>query len=218
MRVERSFAFVDICGFTGYTESRGDEEAVAVLASFRSAIREIASRRGVRVAKWLGDGAMIVSVEPQPLVCAVLEAEHRVDDGSSPLPIRVGLVSGPVLLFEGDDYIGSSVNLAARLCDAAAPRQVLAIPELAKSAPLWVEAIEEATRVVPGFPRPVEVVRLACRPPGVDPFLDPICSLLLPRDGVATVLLDSDGAEVGFCSDSCAQAWLGSNAGQATDF
>ena len=30
MRVERTFAFVDLCGFTRFTDTHGDEEAVDV--------------------------------------------------------------------------------------------------------------------------------------------------------------------------------------------
>src|SRR5581483_7929959 len=123
MRVERTFAFVDLCGFTSFTATKGDEMATSVLAGFRACLREIASRRGVRVAKWLGDGAMLVSVEPEPVVSAILEIEQRIDDGRSALPIRAGMAMGRVILFEGDDYIGTPVNLASRLCDVASPRQ-----------------------------------------------------------------------------------------------
>ena len=63
MRVRRYFAFVDLCGFTRFTEVHGDEEAVAVLTGFRTLVRFIASEHGVRVAKWLGDGAMFVSTD-----------------------------------------------------------------------------------------------------------------------------------------------------------
>src|ERR1700712_1186878 len=43
----------------------------------------------------------------------------------APLALRVGIASGHALLFEGDDYIGSAVNMASRLCDAAGPFEVL---------------------------------------------------------------------------------------------
>lgn len=79
MRVPRTFAFVDLSGFTSFTDTHGDEEAGDVLAAFRKAVRDVSSRRGVRVAKWLGDGAMLVGVESGPLVEAVLEMEERVD-------------------------------------------------------------------------------------------------------------------------------------------
>ena len=53
MRVDRCFAFIDLCGFTAYTEENGDEEAVLLLAGFRTSLREAAARRGVRIVKWL---------------------------------------------------------------------------------------------------------------------------------------------------------------------
>jgi hypothetical protein len=44
-------------------------------------VRETCSRRGVRIAKWLGDGAMLVCVETEPLIGAVIELEHRLTGG-----------------------------------------------------------------------------------------------------------------------------------------
>ena len=73
MRVRRYFAFVDLCGFTRFTEVHGDVESVAVLTGFRSLVRDIASEHGVRVAKWLGDGAMFVSTDGPALSAALLE-------------------------------------------------------------------------------------------------------------------------------------------------
>ena len=64
MRVPRTFTFVDLSGFTNYTAAFGDDAAGRILSAFRSLVREIASERGVRIAKWLGDGCMLVSVEP----------------------------------------------------------------------------------------------------------------------------------------------------------
>lgn len=161
MRVTRYFAFVDLCGFTRFTSAHGDEEAVAVLAGFRRVVREVASEFGVRVAKWLGDGVMFVSTEPWHLLAATVELEHRVGAAGVALPIRAGLAGGEVILFDGDDYIGGPVNLAARLCDAAEPHETLAAADLSAFAPDWAEARPIGTRSVPGFVQPVEVVRLS---------------------------------------------------------
>ena len=60
--LERWFAFVDVCGFTTFTERNGTPAALEVLTRFRSAVRAVTGRRGVRVLKWLGDGAMLVGV------------------------------------------------------------------------------------------------------------------------------------------------------------
>ncbi len=208
MRVERSFAFLDLCGFTRFTSSEGDDQATNVLARFRACVRDIASRRGVRVAKWLGDGAMIVAVEAPPMVAAVLEIEARVDDGTSPLPIRAGLATGAVILFEGDDYIGTPVNLAARLCDVAGPRQVLIVPELLAASPPWAAAGELHRLPIAGFSTPIDVVRLTRHPPGPHPVTDPVCGLVLPAETAVT--REVDGHVVAFCSESCASTWADS--------
>ncbi|HEX7168173.1 MAG TPA: adenylate/guanylate cyclase domain-containing protein [Acidimicrobiales bacterium] len=203
MRVGRAFAFLDLSGFTAFTATNGDEEAGRVLTEFRSVVREVSSRRGVRVAKWQGDGAMFVSVEPQPLVETVLEIEHRIDGTPSPLRLRAGITYGHVILFEGDDYIGSAVNLAARLSDAAQPHEILASVELRPFVPAWADVEPAGPIVVRGFATPVPVLRLRCASCGVhDGVVDPVCHMRIPRDAVATWR-----DETPFCSESCAQAW-----------
>lgn len=127
-RVQRSFAFIDMCGFTAYMDERGDEDAVQALSAMRTAIRSAAEEHGVRVAKWLGDGAMIVGVEHPPLVECTLAIQTWMPPGPWP-QLRGGACTGQVLLFEGDDYVGRAVNIAARLCAAAAPGQILVADE-----------------------------------------------------------------------------------------
>lgn len=159
-RVERTFAFIDLSGFTALTDTEGDAEAVHVLARFRQAVRQISSDRAVRVAKWLGDGAMLVSVDREPLVEAIVEIEHAIGDGVCDLPLRAGIAAGPVILFEGDDYIGSAVNLAARLCDVAEPGTVIAPASIANEGLANTRAEPLGTVQVRGFEEPLEIVRL----------------------------------------------------------
>src|SRR5688500_14233765 len=203
MRVGRAFAFVDLSGFTGFTDANGDEEAGRVLTEFRSVVREVSSRRGVRVAKWQGDGAMFVTVEARPLVEAVLEIEHRIDGAPSPLRLRAGITYGHVILFEGDDYIGSAVILAARLSDAAEPHEILASVELRPFVPPWAHVEDAGPIVVRGFATPVPVLRLRCAACGVeDGVVDAVCGMRIPLDAVVATRGDA-----AFCSESCAQAW-----------
>ncbi len=164
MRVRRYFAFVDLCGFTRFTEAHGDEEAVAALTGFRALVREIASEHGVRVAKWLGDGAMFVSTDGRSLVLALCDLERRAGQAVT-LPLRGGLAAGDVILFEGDDYIGGPVNLAARLCDDAGPGEFLAEADLGQFALEPTAVRPMGTRIVPGFIRPVSVVAIATEDP-----------------------------------------------------
>jgi adenylate cyclase len=197
LRVERCFAFVDLCGFTAFTERYGDEYTVVVLASFRTTLREIAARRGVRITKWLGDGAMLSSPDTQPTVALVLEVATHADamlvmppwegpraahaaSGEGHLAIRAGLARGPVIMFEGDDYIGRATNVASRLCDAAMPGQVLATRDVAALAPRWVAASETFPYSIRGFDKPIEAVRLATAT-SASMVVDPTCGLALPR-------------------------------------
>ena len=142
----------------------GDDAAGRILSAFRTITREIASERGVRIAKWLGDGCMIVSVDQQACIAFALELQHRSAEVCAPLTLRVGLATGHALLFEGDDYIGSAVNMAARLCDVAGPYEVLIPAMQLERLPEGVEAIVHGDIELRGFPGAVHVVELSGRP------------------------------------------------------
>ncbi len=164
MRVPRTFAFVDLSGFTNYTAAFGDDAAGRILGAFRSLTREIASEQGVRIAKWLGDGCMVVSVDQASCIAFALELDHRAGEVCAPLSLRVGLASGYALLFEGDDYIGSAVNMASRLCDVAGPFEVLLPTMQIERLPEGVIATPRGEVELRGFPGPIDVVDLSGRP------------------------------------------------------
>lgn len=157
-RVARSFAFIDLCGFTDYVDAHGDASGVRELRDLRSAVREIAPLFGVRVDKWLGDGVMLVSVTGEPLVAAVLAITRRCHSRLR-LDVRAGIATGDVLLLEGDDYVGRSVNLASRLCDIAAHCEVLAAADRLEL-PFGTEAEPVGELTVKGFHDPVPVVAI----------------------------------------------------------
>jgi class 3 adenylate cyclase len=158
--VENVFAFVDISGFTSYCEGHGEHAAIEVLTGFRSNTRAIAVRRGVRVAKWLGDGVMLVSSEPAPLVAAV--AELLIRAAARGIHTHAGMARGPVLLFEGDDYVGRTVNLAARLCDVATAGEVLCV-DLGDELPDWVHLEPTDAKDLAGMGVVDDVARLVVR-------------------------------------------------------
>ena len=65
-----------------------------------------------------------------------------------------------MIVFEGDDYIGGAVNLAARLCNVAQPGEVLATTETAAVAPDGCDSTSVGERAIPGLSHPVPLVRL----------------------------------------------------------
>jgi adenylate cyclase len=160
MRVPRTFVFIDLNGFTNYTAAYGDDAAGRVLGAFRTVVRSIASERGVRIAKWLGDGCMVVAVQQQDAIAFVLDLERRAADVCDPLSVRAGVATGHALLFEGDDYIGSAVNMAARLCDAAKDVPVLMPTMHIEQLPGGATAVPYGEVELRGFPGSIEVVRL----------------------------------------------------------
>lgn len=152
--LERWFAFIDVCGFTTFTERNGTPAALEVLTRFRSAIRAVTARRGVRVLKWLGDGAMLVGVEAGPVIAAVCELGLRFADDD--FDVHAGIAGGHVLLFEGDDYIGPAANHASRLCEVARPGEILGLGvtpylpnwvRVAERRSVWVQGVGELPRV-----------------------------------------------------------------------
>lgn len=155
--LERWFAFVDVCGFTAFTEANGTRAATDVLSRFRNTVRSVTGRRGVRVLKWLGDGAMIVGVEAGPVIAAVCELNMRLENAD--FDVHAGIAGGHVLLFEGDDFIGPSANLAARLCEAALPGEVLVVGAHGH-VPDWIESLGTRTITANGIGDVTDVMSL----------------------------------------------------------
>jgi class 3 adenylate cyclase len=192
---------VDLCGFTAFTDRHGDEQVVLVLAQLRTALRESAARRGVRVVKWLGDGAMLSSTMIDAITALTVEMDQRMAEAIPSLAVRAGLAFGPVIMFEGDDYIGRSVNLAARLCDLAQPHELLATSQVAADTPPWVSSEPAGATTIAGFHDPVDLCRLSLEV-AEDNIEDPVCGLTIP----SAHAYSSANAPL-FCSEACAGSW-----------
>jgi adenylate cyclase len=219
VRVERTFAFVDVTGFTALTEAEGDEHAVDVLTAFRALLRDICARRGVRIAKWLGDGAMLVCVTTRPLLETILELHYVVGMVSGPVStvsIRSGVTSGQVILMEGDDYVGHCVNVASRLCDLADAGEALAAPVVLDHLPSWGLALRETSVALRGVENRVPASSIRMAEAGTDVLLDPICGLPLTHDTAEEIAHDVRGSVVLFCSSGCVDTWRRRPARSAT--
>jgi adenylate cyclase len=179
VRVVRTFAFLDLCGFSAYSSAHGDDLAVAVIAKLRSCLRAAAESRGVRVTKWLGDGAMLSGLDAESVVACVVEARDAMAV-ESPLPLRVGVASGPAIMFEGEDYLGFAVNTAARLCSRASPNQVLITSELVDEVGAIVSLRALHAIRVSGICDPVEVREVAAARTG-QPDVDHLALVSPPR-------------------------------------
>ena len=125
-------AFVDIVGFTELGEQVPADELGAVVRDFEARVESVA-RPPVRLVKTIGDAAMLVAPEPDPLLDAVLElVDGSREDPDAPL-LRAGVASGEALQRAGDLY-GRPVNLASRLTAFARPGSVVATDEVRDAA------------------------------------------------------------------------------------
>ena len=124
-RLERppAICFLDITGYTRFTQERGDDEAANLAATVAKLVQRTSVRHGGKPIKWLGDGVMFYFPDPGSGVNAALEMVDSLAATGLP-PAHVGLHAGPVLYQEGD-YFGQTVNLAARIADYARPTEVL---------------------------------------------------------------------------------------------
>ena len=124
----RTVLFTDIVESTSMTQRLGDAEAMKVIQAHDALVRrEIEARRG-RVIKNTGDGTMAAF----PLASAAIEGAmaiqkgFRIQNQRSPdraIEVRIGMNAGEPV-DQGEDLFGATVQLAARVCDAAEARQI----------------------------------------------------------------------------------------------
>jgi adenylate cyclase len=125
--VEGTIVFTDIVGFTEFTATRGDAEALRLLAT-QDRLVQSALPDGARIVKELGDGLLMWFPDPVGALHSAFALHRGFEAESSstglPLWIRVGMHHGKALQ-RGADVIGHDVNVAARIVDVAAPGEVL---------------------------------------------------------------------------------------------
>jgi adenylate cyclase len=145
-RTEVVAAFCDLRGFTAFSAKTAPEEVMSVLSEYYEALGTIITKYAATLTSFSGDGLMVLVNAPVPVedpalraVDLALEMQQSVQDliigwrdRGHRIGFGVGLAMGPATVgrigYESRfDYtaIGSVVNLAARLCAAAADREIL---------------------------------------------------------------------------------------------
>jgi adenylate cyclase len=117
-------AFADLVGFT----SLGEQVEVGELGDVSGRLLELATslaQSPVRLVKMIGDAAMLVSREPEPLLEATLGLVEAVEEDEGLPSLRAGVAQGEAIGRAGDWY-GRPVNLASRLTGFARAGSVVA--------------------------------------------------------------------------------------------
>ena len=145
-RREICYVFVDLRGFTAFTDTTEPEEVQAVLHDYHAAMGPLITEHEGTLDRFAGDGILVFFNDPLPvsepprraarMALAMRERfavlrEQWLDNGYD-LDLGIGIARGYATLgafgFEGRfDYsaIGGVVNLAARLCGEANAGQIL---------------------------------------------------------------------------------------------
>lgn len=125
----RSVMFTDIVGSTELAQRMGDHVAFELVTQHDLIVRGSVSDGMGRVIKHTGDGIMAVFVSPVQAVKTACRIQAEVtglarDEGQPRFQVRIGVAAGEPIERD-NDFFGSTVNLAARLCNAANPGAVL---------------------------------------------------------------------------------------------
>jgi adenylate cyclase len=153
-RVSMTFCFVDLTGFTRYTEEEGDEEALDMIERFIDTV-EATLPSEATIVKTIGDEVMVVSPEPATLTEWAVGFLALFQERPQP---RVGIHRGAAVFRDGD-YFGGDVNLAHRVVSRALGGEVLVteavVEAIDESDFLRFDAIGEV--VLKGFPEPISL-------------------------------------------------------------
>jgi adenylate cyclase len=158
--VNVALCFIDLTGFTRYTEEEGDIEALDVVENFVVTVESTLPREAT-IVKTIGDEVMVVSPDPASLTEWAVTFLSRFPQRPQP---RVGIHFGDAVYRDGD-YFGSQVNLVHRVVNRALAGEVLVTDTvcgaIAGSRRLEFDPIGQVR--LKGFPEPTElfVVRAA---------------------------------------------------------
>jgi adenylate cyclase len=150
-QVPITLCFIDLTGFTRYTEEEGDLEALDVVENFVETV-EATLPPEATVVKTIGDEVMLVSPDAASLTEWAVALLDRFPVRPQP---RVGIHFADAVYRDGD-YFGTHVNLAHRVVSRAQAGEVLVtdrVSETIRDRPgLSAEPIGEVS--LKGFPAP----------------------------------------------------------------
>jgi adenylate cyclase len=153
-QVTVTLCFIDLTGFTRYTEEEGDLGALDVVETFIETVEETLPREAT-IVKTIGDEVMVVSPDPAALTEWALDLLQRLPERPQP---RVGIHFGEAVYRDGD-YFGGQVNLAHRVVNRALAGEVLVTDRVCEAIAgrdrLALEPIGQVS--LKGFPVPTDL-------------------------------------------------------------
>jgi adenylate cyclase len=199
---ERTFAFVDLAGFTALTEMHGDHGAVDLIEQFEGLI-ELSLAPGDEFVKMIGDAAMLAFPDPLSALHG-LQQLFETCDRTSPFPeLRAGAHHGPALRRNGD-WFGSTINLTARVTALARSGQILVTATVGAAARASYRVTDLGCFELRNIHERVELFDVTLRLHSSGLVTDPVCQMRLDLNS-AVGFIRLEGEEFRFCSIACVQ-------------
>ena len=159
------FLFADLRDYTRYVESHGDSAAATLLDAYRTLVRAAVAEYGGAEIKTEGDSFYVVFPSASSAVrcgLAIIKsaAESR-EAAGAPIQVGIGLHAGDTVETP-EGFVGSAVNVAARVCSQARPGELLVtdtVRALTRTF-LPVRFVDRRTRRLKGIAEPVVLYRV----------------------------------------------------------
>lgn len=203
--VVRTFAFVDLAGFTAMTEVHGDEAALDAAEAFFALTRAAISGSG-QLVKTIGDAVMLAFDSPADALAVLGDLLRLALEQSSLPPPRAGLHHGPALEAHGD-WFGNTVNVAARVAGQAAGGQTLATSVVSSTARgMGIATVDLGRFALRNIAEPVHLHQIDLVAPVEAMSVDPVCRMQVAHSAAAGRLREAD-TDYWFCSLRCVEAF-----------
>ena len=204
----RTVLFVDLSSFTPLTQAMGDTAAAKVIDRFSELVRAAAAQCSGQVVKQIGDEFMLVFPDGRLAVTCGLAIRAAAAAEPQFPALRIGAHSGAVLYREGD-YVGTNVNIAARVTAAATRHQFLVTEAvLAEIESLDVDlTTTTGSHSLKGLNERFKLYQVRDRGPVPAKTVDPVCGMDLDADS-SEAELNWLERRLQFCSTDCLQLFL----------
>ena len=166
--------FTDLVGSTELLGQLGEDEMERLRRGHFGLLRDVAETHAGQEVKSLGDGIMVAFSSSLDAVACAIAIQQAVDrdnrrTGTEHLRVRVGLNVGEPIRDE-DDYFGTPVVIAKRLCDRAEGGQILAseLIRLLVSGRGGVTFRPIGELALKGLAQPVATCEIAWEPAGME--------------------------------------------------
>lgn len=205
--VDLAFLIADLSGYTALTEAHGNAHAASVVTRYAD-IAESLLGLGERLLERVGDELLIAAEDVVAVVRTAIALRAAVEREPLFPTIRSGIHAGAVVA-QGDRYIGSALNLTARVAAHARGGQILCTDRVAAlSGGLDDVSFRPMGPVrFKNIAAPVEIFEVVARLQLPDDLaIDPVCRMRVGMENAPARLMFG-GRVYYFCSFECARTF-----------